>query len=144
MAQRVVIDANATLGLFLRLPFSVQVDRQMQAWGAEEARLIVPTLWEYECLTGLRRAVTLKLISPKEAERMVEDLLALEFQRVPPTLELHRAALQWAERIGQSKVYDAHYLALAENLSAAFWTADHRLFRALQGIGVDWVFSFLS
>ncbi len=143
MAQRIVIDANATLGLFLRLPYSEKVDLRMQAWQAQEARLVVPTLWEYECLTGLRRAVTLKLISPEDAEQMVEDLLALEFQRLAPTLELHIAALQWAGRISQSKVYHAQYLALAESLSAEFWTADRRLFHTLQGLGVNWVYSFL-
>lgn len=139
MARRIVIDASATLGLFLRLPYSPAVDRWMQAWRAEEAKLFVPTLWEYECLTGLRRAVTLKLISTQEAERMVEDLLRLEFRRTAPTLELHRSALYWAGRIGQSKVYDAQYLALAESLEAEFWTADQRLVRALQDLGVDWV-----
>lgn len=141
MARQYVIDANATLGLFLRLPYSQEVDHWLQAWQAEEARLVVPTLWEYECLTGLRRAVALKLISTQEAERMASDLLALEFQRVAPTLELHQSALLWAERIGQTKVYDAHYLALAENLSAEFWTADRRLFHALQGLGVNWAHS---
>jgi predicted nucleic acid-binding protein len=139
MARRYVIDANVTLGLFLRLPYSNNVDHRMEEWQAEEARLVVPTLWEYECLTGLRRAVTLKLISPEDAGRMVEELLALEFQRVAPTLELHKAALAWAERIGQSKVYDAQYLALAERLSAEFWTTDQRLFHTLQASGVDWV-----
>lgn len=139
MAQRYVIDANVTLGLFLQLPFSQAVDLKIHTWQAEEASLVVPMLWEYECLTGLRRAVTLKLIPFEEAQRMVEDLLALEFQRVAPTPELHQAALLWAERIGQSKVYDAHYLALAESLAAEFWTADQRLFHTLEQLGVNWV-----
>jgi predicted nucleic acid-binding protein len=141
MGPQVVIDANASLGLFLRLPYSNEIDQWMRAWQKEEARLVVPFLWEYECVTGLRRAVTLKLISAKEAEHMMEDLLALEFQRMPPSLELHKSALKWAERIGQSKVYDAHYLALAEDLSAEFWTVDLRLFHSLQGQGLPWVHS---
>jgi predicted nucleic acid-binding protein len=141
MGQRYVIDANATLGLFLRLPYSEKIDQWMQAWQLEEAHLLVPTLWEYECLTGLRRAVTLKLISLQESKQMVTDLLAMEFQRVPPTLVLHQSALLWAEKIGQSKVYDAQYLALSESLSAEFWTADLRLFHTLQGLGVNWVHS---
>jgi predicted nucleic acid-binding protein len=141
MARQCIIDANVTLGLFLQLPYSHAVDRWMQVWQAEEASLVVPTLWEYECLTGLRRAVALKLISSGEAGRMVNDLLALEFQRVAPTLELHRSALAWAERIGQSKTYDAHYIALADKLSAEFWTADKRLYHTLKGLGVEWVHS---
>jgi predicted nucleic acid-binding protein len=138
MARRYVIDANATLGLFLRLPYSREIDSRLQAWQVEEASLAVPTLWEYECLTGFRRAVVLKLISSEEAGRMVEALYALKFHRVPPTLELHHAALVWAGRIGQAKIYDAHYLALAEILSAEFWTADKRLFHTLQSLEIDW------
>jgi predicted nucleic acid-binding protein len=141
MAKPIVIDANATLGLFLRLPYSGKVDRWMQTWQAEETHLVVPTLWEYECLSGLRRAVTLKIISIKDAEQMAADLLALEFHRMTPTLELHRSALAWAERIGQSKVYDAQYVALAESLAAEFWTVDLRLFNALKSLGVVWVHS---
>ena len=76
-------------------------------------------------------AIIQQLISAQDVERMASDLLALEFHRVAPTLELHKSALLWAERIGQLKVYDAHYLALAENLSAEFWTADKRLFHTL-------------
>jgi predicted nucleic acid-binding protein len=113
----------------------------MRVWQEEEAQLFVPTLWEYECLSGLRRASTLKLLSSKELGTTVEHLLALEFQRVEPTLELHHSALVWAERIGQSKVYDAQYIALAESLEAEFWTADQRLFRSMQALGVDWVHS---
>ena len=70
---------------------------------------------------------------------MLEQLYALEFQTIAPSLELHRAALQWAERIGQSKAYDAQYLALAESLSAEFWTADARLVHALQRLEVNWI-----
>ena len=139
MAKPIVIDANVTLGLFLRLPYSEKVDRWMQTWQAEEAHLVVPTLWEYECISGLRRAVTLKIISSKDLERMATDLLALEFQRVAPTPELHQSALTWAERLGQAKVYDAHYVALAESLLAEFWTVDQRLFNSLKSLGVAWV-----
>jgi predicted nucleic acid-binding protein len=87
--------------------------------------------------------VTLKLIPSEDAQRMVEDLLALDFQRVAPTPELHQAALIWAGKIGQSKVYDAQYLALAESLDAEFWTADQRLVHSLQGMEVNWVHSIV-
>ena len=83
--------------------------------------------------------MTLKIISSIDLERMAVDLLALEFQRVVPTLELHQSALAWAERVGQAKVYDAHYVALAESLSAEFWTVDQKLFNSLKRLGVDWV-----
>jgi predicted nucleic acid-binding protein len=141
MGKSIIIDANATLGLFLRLPYSGKVDRWMETWQAEEVRLVAPVLWEYECLSGLRRAVTLKLISPQDAERMMAGLLALEIQRVEPTFALHQAALLWAERLGQSKCYDAQYVALAENLSAELWTVDQRLYNSMRSLGIDWVYS---
>jgi predicted nucleic acid-binding protein len=72
---------------------------------------------------------------------MAVDLMALEFQRIAPTLTLHQSALLWAERLGQSKVYDAQYVALAESLSAEFWTADQRLVNSLRSLGVAWVHS---
>jgi predicted nucleic acid-binding protein len=142
MAQPIVIDANATLGLFLRLPYSQAIDFQMNIWQAEIASVIVPTLWEYECLSGIRRAISLKMISTEVASRIVDALFALEFERVTPSVELHRSALAWAERIGQSKIYDAHYLALAEQRLADFWTADKRLFHRLQNLGVEWANAF--
>lgn len=140
MAGQYVIDANATLGLFLRLPYSQKAEQWMRKRQAEEAKLVVPTLWEYECLSGLRYAETLGQISPEQTEWLLEKLFALEIQRLEPTLELNRAALHWAERIGQAKVYDTQYLALAESLSAEFWTADKRLVHRAQGIGVNWVY----
>ncbi len=56
-----------------------------------------------------------------------------------PSSELDRSALHFAERIGQSKAYDAQYLALAARENAAFWTADGRLARAAQATGLAWV-----
>lgn len=139
MAGQYVIDANATLGLFLRLPYSQKVEKWMRERQAEEAKLVVPTLWEYECLSGLRHAEALGQISSEQTEWLFEKLFALELHRVEPTLELHRASLHWAEKIGQAKVYGAQYLALAESLSAEFWTADKRLFHAAQELGANWV-----
>lgn len=139
MARRYVVDANATLGLFLRLPYSERSERWMQERRAEEAILVVPTFWEYKCLTGFRRAVSLGLISSQVAEGMVKQLDALGFHTIAPTLELHFAALHWVERIGQSKAYDAQYLALAESLSAEFWTADARLVHVLEKLDVSWI-----
>ncbi len=141
MARPIVIDANASLSLFFQLPYSNRMDRRMQEWQAEETHIIVPILWEYECLSGLRRAVTLKLISATDARLIANDLLALEFERVAPIPEVHQSALQWAERLKQSKVYDAQYVALAESRSAEFWSADERLIHGLKALGVDWAFA---
>lgn len=139
MARRIVIDANVTLGLFLNLPYSRQVDKKISEWHAEESKLFVPVLWEYECITGVRRARSINIISDPEVTQIVNGLFALELQRIQPTQELHLSALLWADRIGQSKAYDSHYLAAAESLSAEFWTADQRLYKSVKALVIDWI-----
>jgi predicted nucleic acid-binding protein len=42
---------------------------------------------------------------------------------------LHRRALELAQSLSLPATYDAHYLAVAEDLQAELWTADRRLFR---------------
>ncbi|MBC7227355.1 MAG: type II toxin-antitoxin system VapC family toxin [Thermoflexales bacterium] len=62
---------------------------------------------------------------------MLDLALRLDVERVSDG-ELHRRALQLARAFSLPAAYDAHYLALAEQLGADFWTADLRLARAIQ------------
>ncbi|MBI5304230.1 MAG: hypothetical protein HY868_19010 [Chloroflexi bacterium] len=64
--------------------------------------------------------------------------MALGIQQIPPTLELHRQALEWANRIHQVVAYDAAYLALAESLDAEFWTTAARLAESARKAGAKW------
>lgn len=138
MERSVVLDANLTLGLFLPLPYTDAAYHLLDALAQAQARLYVPYLWEYECVSGLRRAVSQGYLNVDDARRALEDLLALALERVPPDLVLHHAALRWAERLGQARAYDAQYLALAEQLGAELWSADQRLIRAAQAYGATW------
>jgi predicted nucleic acid-binding protein len=139
MTGHVVIDATTTLGLFLRLPCSARVENRMQVWHASQARIVVPTLWEYECVSAFRRAAGMGIIDSALTERMVRALADLRFEQVPPSPALDLAALAWAQRLGQSTVCDAHYVALAESLSAEFWTVNTALCHDLLELGVGWV-----
>jgi len=89
-------------------------------------------------LSGLRSAVFHKYIEAELADQAVQVILGIEPRRVVPSPELHRLALNWAQRLGQSKAYDAQYAALAESLGAEFWSADQRLVSAMREQGVDW------
>jgi len=53
--------------------------------------------------------------------------MSLGVHLVPPTLDLGRVALRWADRLGVTIADDTQYLALAEQLRVDFWTADRRL-----------------
>lgn len=138
MDRPIVIDANFSLGLILHLPYSDAAHQWLQRFREEQAELVVPTLWEYECLSGLRSAVFHKYIEAELADQAVQVMLGIEPRRVAPTPALHRSALSWAQRLGQSKAYDAQYVALAESLGAKFWSADQRLISAMREQGADW------
>jgi len=62
--------------------------------------------------------------------------MGIEF--IVPDIEVLQSSLTWAERLGQSKAYDAQYAALAERLGAELWSADQRLVHALKEQGVTW------
>lgn len=137
---KVVIDANISLALALPLPYSEEAVARMQAWQREQVELLVPTLWEYEVVTGLRRACFKGMIKPKESPTILSELLNLAIEVIPPTFEQHQRALVWAERFGQSKVYDTQYLTLAELTGAEFWTADKRLAQRSGQFHLNWVY----
>ncbi len=139
MEERIVIDANIGIALAVHLPYSNTAEQYMNAWSARRVRLFVPLLWEYECVTGLRRAVAFHLISEEESFLALERFERLGLRKVGPRVELHERSLFWAGKLGQAKAYDSQYLSLAEKLGAEFWTADERLRNAAGQAGARWV-----
>ncbi len=135
----VVIDANLAVALAIALPYSERAVTLMADWARERVCVYAPLLWEYEVVSALRKAVALGLLPVDEAPYTLERLWALGVQPVPPGPDLHRQALAWAERLGQTVAYDAQYLALAEGLGAVLWTADRRLSRRAADLGISWV-----
>jgi predicted nucleic acid-binding protein len=138
-AVKIVVDANIVVALIIPLPYSAQAAHRMMTWQRMEAELFAPTLLEYEMVTALRKAISAEMITADEASDAVESLLTLTIQTVVPTKHLHSSALRWSERLKQKAAYDAQYLALAEQLGAELWTADHRLANGAQQAGVTWV-----
>ena len=135
----VVVDANFSLAQVLPLPYSPAVVQRMHAWQDELPRLLAPGLWEYEVVTGLRRACFHGLLSLGQAQTSLDDLLGMGLEVVPTSAKLHRRALEWAERLGGSRAYDAQYLALAEQMGAELWTGDQRLANGAAVLSVEWV-----
>ena len=69
----VVVDANFSLAQVLPLPYSPAVIRRMRAWQAEQPHIQVPGLWEYEVVTGLRRACFQGLLSLGQAQTSLDE-----------------------------------------------------------------------
>ena len=79
-------------------------------------------------------------MSPDEAEDVLRTIHGLRVEIINEDEELSLRALELAGKLGQSKAYDAFYLALAEKLVAEFWTADERLFnRCRKDLKLSWV-----
>lgn len=134
-----VVDSNIIASLFLPSSYSAQSSDLMKSWDEAEERLIAPTLFEYEMATIVRRSVITGQLQKGQALDVLAQLLNSRVETVSSSAALHRDALRLAERIGQSKAYDAHYLALAAREDASFWTADKRLANAAQASGLTWV-----
>jgi predicted nucleic acid-binding protein len=134
---RAVLDASVGVAAVLSLPYSAQVIALLRR--LRGAEIVVPVLWEYEVVSALRKAVAAGSYAHDAAQTALDRLLALPDARVAPDAALHRAALRWADLIGQVVAYDAQYLALAERMEAEFWTADRRLGARAREAGADWV-----
>ena len=139
MAERIVVDANLAVAVVLPLIYSEAATNQWQTWQAGRAELYAPVLWEYEVVSALRKAAATGLVSGQQAGGILRQLFSLGVICIPADAALHLAALDWSERLGQPVAYDGQYLALAESLAAGFWTADRRLFEALQGSDLPWL-----
>lgn len=135
----IVLDASVNLAQVLPLPYSSHVEALMQQWRNERVRIIVPVLWEYEVVSGLRKACTHTLITQESAVRALNHLLDMRFETFPESRERHQRALTWAEKLGQSRAYDAQYMTLAEEFGAVLWTGDQRLANGANQLGVPWV-----
>lgn len=139
--MKIVLDANLIASLVLPLPYSQTSTTQFLAWKRRRVILAAPALWSYEVTTVLRKALLAGYLIPEQLDFALEQIWRINIQDVTATLELQRQSLAWAKRLNQSKTYDSAYLAVAEVLSAHFWTADRRLAHSAQKAGVSWVHS---
>ena len=134
-----VIDSNIVAALILPLPYSDQAARRVTVWKELGTVLYAPILLEYELSTILRRGIIKGLLTAETAAKAIRIVSTVNIQCQLPSPELHEQALCWAERLGHAKAYDAHYLALDDQLRAELWTADRRLAHGAKQAGAAWV-----
>lgn len=137
--MKVIPDSNIVVALVITLPYSEAAIHKIQQWQQQKAELVVPTLWSYEVVSTLRKAVASGRTSVDTATANLQDILSMPILQIPPSQALHQRALDWAALLNQVVAYDAAYLALAESEGAEFWTADRRLANAAVQAGALWV-----
>ncbi|HET9588837.1 MAG TPA: type II toxin-antitoxin system VapC family toxin [Anaerolineales bacterium] len=135
-----VIDANIVVHTVLDI-----TDRLARFWervGEEQITPCAPRLWLSETASAIRFLLSQKEITSEEAEQALRTIHGLRVEIIDEDEELSLRALELAGKLGQSKAFDAFYLAMAEELAAEFWTADERLAsRCRKDLKLKWVHS---
>lgn len=134
----IVLDASAVIPLMIPHPLTPQAEQSIRQWKVRNDKLISPCLMPVELASVLRHLVYLGKLDTEKAVLASRLVMQLGIHFVCPTPESLEASLRWAERLGQSKAYDAHYVAVSEVEVAEFWSADRRLINNLQSQGVEW------
>ena len=107
---------------------------------ARGERIAAPPLLAFEVTNVARQQIRRGGLSEDEAADALERLLAYPILLRPASEHAARAlqmrAFALANLYDLAATYDTHYLALAEALDCALWTADKRFFDAV-GTGAD-------
>ncbi len=100
---------------------------------------VAPALWAYETSSAISKTVHFGEITELEGKEALEKLDALGVRLFVPDAEQNQAAFDWTLRLKRASAYDSYYLVLAHAMECDFWTADKRLFNALQDSRLGWV-----
>ena len=136
MPKPLVVDASFVFRLILPGPYQADLQLLVAGWLADGCEMQAPSLWVYEITSALCKTVHFGQITAEEGEDALALAQHLGVRSVAPSGELVQSAFQWTRRLDRAAAYDNFYLALAEGLQCALWTADRRLCHA---VDLPWV-----
>ena len=125
-----VVDASALVDLLLRTP---RASAFGQTLTHPEADLHAPALCDIEFVSALRGGLRRDLYSAGRAEEALQDYLDFPLIRHGHDRLVHRC-FQLRDVLSPN---DAAYVALAEGFGADLVTADRRLARRAESLGVS-------
>ncbi len=131
------IDASVVLKLVVVEADSEQAVGLWRTLAERGHSVVAPGLLLFECVSSLRRLVQQERLRAGAARMGLDRLLTLPITFPTPEGLVDRA-WQLAAHYRQPQAYDSFYLALADLLGVPFWTADRRLYDALNG-ELGWV-----
>ncbi len=132
MTSWAVVDAGVLLATVLvNESLSHQADALLQDWIEQSVMPAAPALLQYEIVAVIRKHVHRGTLSPEQGQRACELLLAYPVRLLASDV-LIRRGYELATHFGFPTAYDSQYIAVAEHLQCDLWTADRRLFAAVQ------------
>ena len=131
----VVVDGSLAFKWLVEEEHSPHAQSLLQSWERQDVRLAAPHLLPFEVANALHQRVVRGELSVIGAGDLIGSLLSSRLE-LHQTANLHARALELARHLSQGAVYDAHYLALAEQFGCELWTADQKFYRAA-GSSVD-------
>lgn len=133
-----VVDAN--IAIQTAIDITEKLEKFWERVDQENITPCAPRLWLSETASAIRFLVSQKEITVEDAEDILRTIHGLRIEIINEDEELSLRALELAGKLGQSKAYDAMYLALAEKLVVDFWTLDERLVnRCRKDLKLNWV-----
>ncbi len=136
MTTSLIIDASFTLRLIVPGPQQARCQALMTGWKQAAHILYAPSLWLYEVTLAVSKTVHFGTLTAEEGQKALELARKLNLQLVHPSDSQAHLAFDWTLRLNRAAAYDSFYLALAETLPAEFWTADKRLYNA---VNTPWI-----
>ena len=124
------LDANVVVKVVIEEILSQEARALVSNAFASKVGLIAPHFFDAEVFGALRKKVYGGEITKESAELAFGKLHTLPVQLVPTSRLLDRA---WdiGRQCNLRWLYDAFYVALAEEKSCTLWTADMELYRAV-------------
>jgi predicted nucleic acid-binding protein len=137
VSLRICVDASVALKLFLAEEDSELADALWRSWEQRGAEIIAPYHFVFETTSVIRSKVYRGLFTPEQGKLALEILRSQHIQLLHPPQLVERA---WglAEQFNRPTVYDSFYLALSEFAGCDLWTADRRLYSAVNP-SLPWV-----
>lgn len=127
----VVLDSGILIASVFPETFTPQAQQLLKRLQAEGTMLHAPALLRYEVIAVSRKAVYQGRVTVEEGLRARDRLL-----NYPINLHfddnLLKRGYELAAEYNRPTAYDAQYLAVAEQLTCAFWTADERMFNGVK------------
>jgi predicted nucleic acid-binding protein len=125
------IDANVAVKTAIKEYLSEEAGALIAEALESGISLIAPHFFDAEIYSAVRKKVYSGDISAKAGDIAFEDLKGSPIQLLS-TVHLRDRTWEIAKQFGLRWLYDAFYVALAEERACALWTADRELYNSVK------------